>query len=128
VSEQCLNNAQLSAILKKMRGEGVTQAMHRYLLPQPGTGCGLTARKLQRSGAHVAVLLPGREQVMPGFEGQTVAVQNGPEAGREHGVTVFLAFALFHPVHSSQMRSPGISSRATLPKAKMSLRTVGARP
>ena len=81
MAEQYLDDAQFGAVLEQVRCKGVAQSVHRYFLTQAGAGGGFTAGQLQRSGADMAVLLPGREQKILRLEGQTVALQNGLETG-----------------------------------------------
>jgi len=80
-----------------MGGEGVAQTVYGDLLAQSGMSGGFAAGQLQRSGAHVAVLFPRREQpgLGIGAERLVVAPQRHVQAVGEHGITVFLALALF---------------------------------
>ncbi len=75
----------------------MAETVHGDFFAQPGVGGGLAAGQLERTGAHVAVLFPGREQPGAGIgtEGLVVAAQDHEQAVRQHGVAVLLAFALF---------------------------------
>src|ERR1017187_1377549 len=106
VAEQDLNDTDIRTVFQQVSAKTVAQGVDRHPLAQPSRSRRFPADGLERSGVPVAAFAPSREEpilrrdwgpLSPRVLGAEPTAQHFQQAGRKHGISILLAFALPYP-------------------------------
>jgi hypothetical protein len=99
VPEQHLDDADIGSVFEEVSGETVAESVDGDVFGDAGAEDGFAAGDGEGGGAEMAILFPGGEEEILGLPGSgeggaDVAAEDVEEARGEHGVAVFVTFAL----------------------------------